>query len=118
MSIPKACTVKYGKQAFAYIALALYNKLPIEVRKSPTFNTFKSGLKLTTSDWPTQHGRIIRDISDGPQMLGEDARHTDKVVVYLGRGVLARGASASGFCAASLMHLGQPNPPLGGFSFL
>ena len=44
-SIPKARTVKYAKPAFAYIAPALYNKLPLEMRKSPTFNTFKSGLK-------------------------------------------------------------------------
>ena len=45
LTVPKACTVRYGKQAFAYIAPALYNQLPMEVRKSPTLNTFKSRLK-------------------------------------------------------------------------
>ncbi len=44
LTIPKAHTVRYGKWAFAYIAPAQYNKLPLEVRKSPTFNAFKSGL--------------------------------------------------------------------------
>ena len=45
LAIPKARTAKYGKRAFAYKAPAMYNKLPQDVRKSPTFNTFKAGLK-------------------------------------------------------------------------
>ena len=43
--VPKAWTVRYGQRAFAHTALALYNQLALEVRKSPTFNTFKSRLK-------------------------------------------------------------------------
>ena len=45
LTVPKACMVRYGQRAFAYIAPTLYNRLPQELRKSPTFNTFKSRLK-------------------------------------------------------------------------
>ena len=45
LSIPKACTVKLRKRAFAYVAPAVYNKLPLDIRKSSTFNAFKASLK-------------------------------------------------------------------------
>ena len=43
--VPKARTIKYSQRAFAHIASTLYNQLPLEVRKAPNFDTFKSRLK-------------------------------------------------------------------------
>ena len=43
--VVKARMVRYGQRAFAHIAQTLYNQLSLEVRKSPTFDTFKSRLK-------------------------------------------------------------------------
>ena len=45
LCVPKIRTKKYGTQAFAYAAPVHYNALPLEVRASPSLNTFKSRLK-------------------------------------------------------------------------
>ena len=44
-STPYAQTKKYGQQVFAYAAAKLYNDLALNIKKSPTLNSFKNGLK-------------------------------------------------------------------------
>ncbi len=45
LSIPKIRTQKFGARSFKFAAPTLYNALPLEIRQSPTLDTFKSRLK-------------------------------------------------------------------------
>lgn len=55
LRVPHAKLVSAGQRAFSYIGPSIWNPLPLQLRRSPTFDTFKSRLKTHLFLQPNSH---------------------------------------------------------------
>ena len=102
----RRCTMQIRSFMFLLIALALYNQLPLEVRKSPILNTFKSRLNTLFQTSLFTIASALEVSQRGSRCSGTmPASHIKSSFTQAGM-YLARGAGASESCAVSLMHLG------------